>query len=328
MTTIILETPVIDHILASEKYRLETFSSLLHFPLTTRHQLALAGFIYRETKCLCPQCGVTIDLTSLDDNATYASNYFRKLHREKVSHLGQRCTFLLCEPGTNIDDLHPPLESQKREKLQWNDAEEPDFSDYNVRLQTFNSWPYLQERANTFVTPQLLANNGFYFSGPNDVVTCFYCGNTLTNWSEAIHDTNKNIVQLEHSRFFPCRFITYIAGGKFVANAGYLHVVSDQDLFSLLNFPLTTCRQLALAGFIYHETKCLCPQCEITIDLKSFDANTVYASNYFRKLHREKISCLGKRCAFLLCEIGTNIDELRPSFESEQGEKSQWNDAE
>ncbi|CAF0770096.1 unnamed protein product [Rotaria sp. Silwood1] len=229
MTTIILETPVIDHILASEKYRLETFSSLLHFPLTTRHQLALAGFIYRETKCLCPQCGVTIDLTSLDDNATYASNYFRKLHREKVSHLGQRCTFLLCEPGTNIDDLHPPLESQKREKLQWNDAEEPDFSDYNVRLQTFNSWPYLQERANTFVTPQLLANNGFYFSGPNDGVTCFYCGNTLTNWSEAVHDTNKNIVQLEHSRFFPCRFITYIAGGKFVANAGYLHVVSDQE---------------------------------------------------------------------------------------------------
>ncbi|CAF4961336.1 unnamed protein product, partial [Rotaria sp. Silwood1] len=96
----------------------------------------------------------------------------------------------------------------------------------------------------------------------------------------------------------------------------------------LLNFPLTTCRQLALVGSIYHETKCLCPQCEITIDLKSFDANTVYASNYFRKLHREKISCLGKRCAFLLCEISTNIDELRPSFESEQGEKSQWNDAE
>ncbi|CAF3781379.1 unnamed protein product [Rotaria sp. Silwood1] len=230
MTMAILETSVIDHIFASEKYRLETFSSLLHFPLTIRRQLALAGFMYRETKCLCPQCGITVDLISLDHNATYASNHFRKLHREKISHLGKRCAFLLCEPGTNINDLHSPLESQEVEKIQWDDAEEPDFADCNVRLQTFHSWPYVKEKENTFVTPQLLAYNGFYFTGPNDGVTCFYCVlNTLTNWSEVIHDTNKNIVQLEHARFFPCRFITYVTGEKFATNAGYLHVVSDHE---------------------------------------------------------------------------------------------------
>lgn len=64
--------------------------------------------------------------------------------------------------------------------------------------------------------------------GPNDGVTCFYCGNTLVDWSTAIVSTNENIVQLEHARFFPCRFVTYTAGGKFVANAGYFHTVSAQ----------------------------------------------------------------------------------------------------
>jgi hypothetical protein len=68
----------------------------------------------------------------------------------------------------------------------------------------------------------------YFLLGPNDGVTCFYCGNTLVDWSAAICSTNENIVQLEHARFFPCRFVTYTAGGKFVANAGYFHTVSAQ----------------------------------------------------------------------------------------------------
>ncbi len=89
--------------------------SLLNISSTTRHQLALAGFIYRDTECVCLQCGITINLISLDENITYTSNYFRKLHREKISRLGKRCAFLLCESGTNIDDLHPLLPSQQEE---------------------------------------------------------------------------------------------------------------------------------------------------------------------------------------------------------------------
>ncbi|CAF1383750.1 unnamed protein product, partial [Rotaria sordida] len=64
---------------------------------------------------------------------------------------------------------------------------------------------------------------------PNDDVTCFYCGNILINWSSAICSTNENIVQLEHARFFPCRFIIYTAGIKFVAAAGYFQTVSAQE---------------------------------------------------------------------------------------------------
>lgn len=200
----------------------------MNIPSITRHQLALAGFIYRDNECVCPQCGIKINLITLDINNIYPSNYFRKLHREKISHLGKRCTFLLCQSGTNIDDLHLPLPFHQQEKLQWDDAEQPEFSDYMTRLQTFDTWPYSQEKENTFVTSSNMAEHGFYFSAPNDSVTCFYCGNTLVNWSDIIHSSNENIVQLEHARFFPCRFITYIVGRKFVANADYFHVVTDQ----------------------------------------------------------------------------------------------------
>jgi hypothetical protein len=190
--------------------------------------LALAGFIYQERECLCPQCGVMINLSSLDRDDTYAANHFRKLHREKISNLGKRCAFLLCESGTNIDDLRPSFSPQPQQKLQWDDAEQTDFCDYTIRLQSFQTWPYSQQQENTFITPSTMAKHGFYFSGPNDGVTCFYCGNTLIDWKKLMNSTNEAIVQLEHARFFPCRFITYTVGGKFVANAGYFHVVSDQ----------------------------------------------------------------------------------------------------
>jgi hypothetical protein len=180
----------------------------------------------------------------LNENAEYALNYFRKLHREKVSQLGTRCSFLLCESGTNIDDLRPSLPSGSQEKPQWDDAEHREFTEYTTRFETLDSWPQGAKAQNSFVTPAIMAKHGFYFSGlincfdsvgkscfilgPNDGVTCFYCGNILTDWLEAMCSTNKNIVQLEHARFFPCRFIEYTAGGKFVANAGFFHVVSDQ----------------------------------------------------------------------------------------------------
>ncbi len=144
------------------------FFSLTHFPTITRRQLALAGFIYRQSECVCAQCGVKINLEHIDENFEYPSNYFRKLHRKKVSFLGKRCSFLLCESGTNIDDLHTPLTSQQQQPS-WDDAEEPDYINFTKRLQSFDSWPDSQQQIRgaqkTFVTPQTMAKHGFYFSG-------------------------------------------------------------------------------------------------------------------------------------------------------------------
>lgn len=163
----ISETAEIDHIVSSEQYRLQTFDSLPSFPSLTRRQLAFAGFVFRQSECVCAQCGVTIDLQSIDDNVEYAWNYFRKLHRKKVVHLGKRCSFLLCESGTNIDDLHTPLSSQQQP--QWDDAEEPEYINYSKRLQSFESWSDTHFQFNgaqqTFITPQTMAKHGFFFSG-------------------------------------------------------------------------------------------------------------------------------------------------------------------
>lgn len=108
---------------------------------------------------------MTIDFRSLNDTHNYPSNYFRKIHRERVAHLGKRCPFLLCESGTNIDDLHAPITTKSEEKPDWEDAEEPDYSDFNKRLETFKSWPHIDKVENTFATPAIMANHGFYFSG-------------------------------------------------------------------------------------------------------------------------------------------------------------------
>ncbi|CAF3609527.1 unnamed protein product [Rotaria socialis] len=225
------DTCEIDHIVASERYRLQTFESLAHLPLITRRQLALAGFVHRQNECVCPQCGVKINLEHFDENVEYESNHFRKLHRKKVSLLGKRCSFLLYESGTNIDDLHTPLSSNQQPH--WDDAEIPEYINYAVRLHSYALWPYSQEQVEgaqkLFVTPQIMAKHGFYFTGVDDGVTCFYCGNTLVDWASAISSTNENIVQLEHARFFPCRFIIYTAGVKFVADAGYFQTVSPQE---------------------------------------------------------------------------------------------------
>ncbi|CAF4799446.1 unnamed protein product [Rotaria sp. Silwood1] len=343
-TTITTEISEIDHKVSSEQYRLQTFENLTYFPSITRRQLALAGFIYRNNKCVCPQCGVCINLEAIDEDCEYTSNYFRKLHRQKVSCLGKRCSFLLCESGTNIDDLHPPLSSQQQP--QWDDAEEPEYMNYIARLQSFESWPASQEEINgtqeTFVTPQTMAKHGFYFSGFNDSVTCFYCGNTLVDWSSAIHSTNPNIVELEHARFFPCRFIIYTAGVKFVTNAGYFQKISAQERSNrnpMISKSLTTSKSiekkpqtideclatfekwprnapipaesLAAAGFYYlgEELRVKCFMCDLEVNDWHYGMTAI-------STHRE----LKSDCQVLLALdsiISSNIDTVNEKWRLE-----------
>jgi hypothetical protein len=45
------------------------------------------------------------------------------------------------------------------------------------RLETFNSWPKKNQ-----ISPKPLAQNGFYFTGKNDVLKCAFCAVTLGGW--------------------------------------------------------------------------------------------------------------------------------------------------
>lgn len=44
----------------------------------------------------------------------------------------------------------------------------PEYINYTVRVQSFDSWPHLEQvngAQKTFATPQTMAKHGFYYSG-------------------------------------------------------------------------------------------------------------------------------------------------------------------
>lgn len=52
-------------------------------------------------------------------------------------------------------------------------------SSYHKRLETFRNWPKTNG-----LSPEKLCESGFYYSGINDKVGCFYCGVLLNEWSK------------------------------------------------------------------------------------------------------------------------------------------------
>lgn len=79
-----------------------------------------------------------------------------------------------------------------------------DHSRYGIieRIRSFDRWPNRNSPS-----PEDLAESGFYYTGMNDAVTCFYCNGSLNNWH--LHHDPK----LEHVRFFPnCSYIRQLCG--------------------------------------------------------------------------------------------------------------------
>ncbi|CAK1555300.1 unnamed protein product [Leptosia nina] len=65
------------------------------------------------------------------------------------------------------------------------------------RLKTFDKWPV------TFLSPELLARNGFYYLGSSDKVRCAFCKVEIMRWVEG-HDPEK-----DHQLWAPqCPFLT------------------------------------------------------------------------------------------------------------------------
>jgi len=76
--------------------------------------------------------------------------------------------------------------------------------DAEARYATFkDKWPHDFEN----VTPRMLADNGFIYSGNEDHVQCFACGKELQNWEET-----DNIMD-EHQRRNECIYVSHIKSG-------------------------------------------------------------------------------------------------------------------
>ncbi|CAK1555295.1 unnamed protein product [Leptosia nina] len=78
-----------------------------------------------------------------------------------------------------------------------------------ARLSTFNRWPYDRPQA-----PQSLAEAGFFYTGLEDQVRCFYCDGGLGKWEAG------DVPWREHARWFPqCGYVLLLKGQQFVDSA-------------------------------------------------------------------------------------------------------------
>ena len=74
-------------------------------------------------------------------------------------------------------------------QLRIKDQKDENFKTVDERMNTFRNWP------SQFIQPEDLANNGFVYSGVDDLTTCVYCGLEIDEWEQGdspatLHQTN------------------------------------------------------------------------------------------------------------------------------------------
>ncbi|XP_059147837.1 uncharacterized protein LOC131935460 [Physella acuta] len=102
-------------------------------------------------------------------------------------------------------------------------TERPKRSEYALRIkrvETYSGWPREHH-----LTPNELAEAGFFYAGYGDCARCFFCGGGLRNWED------EDNVLVEHARWFPkCAFIRQQMGQAFIDAVQDLN--KDNDLIS------------------------------------------------------------------------------------------------
>ena len=86
---------------------------------------------------------------------------------------------------------------------------------FSSRLDSFKNWPYSFK-----LGPIDMAKAGFYYLNQQDIVTCFHCGVTLSNWVSVIN------IKEEHRKHSP--------------TCNYLKMVYDSDFLDLTCFGINT----------------------------------------------------------------------------------------
>ncbi|KAK3577776.1 hypothetical protein CHS0354_010979 [Potamilus streckersoni] len=82
----------------------------------------------------------------------------------------------------------------------------PEFAERSRRLYSFKEWP-----AKLPQKPEEMAECGFYYTGQEDIVQCFYCGGGLKQWQ------SDDDPWIEHIRWYPnCSYVHKKKGREFV----------------------------------------------------------------------------------------------------------------
>uniref|UniRef100_A0A452Q9P4 RING-type E3 ubiquitin transferase n=1 Tax=Ursus americanus TaxID=9643 RepID=A0A452Q9P4_URSAM len=97
----------------------------------------------------------------------------------------------------------------------------PGMDSEELRLASFDDWPLTAA-----VQPELLAAAGFFHTGQQDKVRCFFCYGGLQSWEQGDDPWT------EHAKWFPrCEFLLQMKGRDFVCSVqeACCHLLSSWD---------------------------------------------------------------------------------------------------
>ncbi|XP_014812500.1 PREDICTED: baculoviral IAP repeat-containing protein 7 [Calidris pugnax] len=200
-----------DSSMRNEARRLRTFQQWPDTSPVSARDLVRAGFFFvgpkDEVQCFC--CGGVLkdwgpgDWPALEHLKSFPS-----------------CKFICGEDVGNqemlrLQEIFDTVDGQFLSLLQGIDSEEtalpsepeyPEMETEEMRLSTFQNWPQY-----TDVRPEQLARAGFFYTGLNDIVRCFYCDGHVRNWSFGDDPWR------EHAKWYPgCEFLLRSRGREFI----------------------------------------------------------------------------------------------------------------
>ena len=171
--------------------RLQTFSQWPH-STPSRETMASSGWCYCRIsdRVLCIYCDtICHGWQSMDDP------------REVHARLAPHCPFVLCMTPC---DTTPAIANQTmKEEFR---PSHPSMCELSRRMATFQSPAWKQASP----TIEDFARAGFFYSGGENHVSCFYCGGSLSNWG--LEDDPV----VEHGRWFPlCTYARHLCGDQY-----------------------------------------------------------------------------------------------------------------
>ncbi|XP_045195973.2 baculoviral IAP repeat-containing protein 3-like [Mercenaria mercenaria] len=158
------------------------------------------------------------------DNGSLCVSGVRTNHRQCFS---ERLT--LPQPNGQIE-YYPGITTQK--------PKHPDYAIKAVRLSSFLNW------CQDVMEPEHLAEAGFYNTGVQDCVRCFFCGGGMKNWE------NGDNAWIEHARWFPnCAYVKQCKGENFVtmcrmANIDHMTANGEMQNLATTTWNLESCGEL------------------------------------------------------------------------------------
>ncbi|XP_022161640.1 baculoviral IAP repeat-containing protein 7-B-like isoform X3 [Myzus persicae] len=198
--------------LKNESNRLSTFAGWPVSFIISPKSLAAAGFYYTKQtdKVKCAFCNICICHWEFGDNAVDE----HKRHNPDCSFiLSQDCGNIPIIEGIqlrgefveNHKETGEPIDIQGLGVRAHRVAFHLKYNSFSARLSSFRGWNNESQK------PEDLATAGFFFTGSNDEVRCYYCDGGLQNWEVADNSW------VEHAKWFPnCGFLNLVKGEKFL----------------------------------------------------------------------------------------------------------------